>query len=154
MRWAGSGAMSQSQQSGALLGAQTAVIFTGPQAYVSPDWCETDGLVPTWNYQTVHMQGAPSLLDSEETLAVITDLSAQQEQELLPKPWFLDKMTADALRMQRRAIIGMRTVLDIERSRRCRRTARSRSERGDHRTSRPRRFRPGGRRDDGSVAGG
>ncbi len=26
------------------------VIFTGPQAYVSPDWYETDGLVPTWNY--------------------------------------------------------------------------------------------------------
>ncbi len=62
------------------------------------------------------MQGAPSLLDSEETLAVITDLSAQQEQELLPKkPWTLDKMTADALRMQRRAIVGIAvSVLDIE----------------------------------------
>src|SRR3546814_9739767 len=26
-------------------------VFAGPQAYVSPDWYETENQVPTWNYQ-------------------------------------------------------------------------------------------------------
>ena len=89
------------------------VLFTGPEAYISPDWYATEGLVPTWNYQTVHMRGTPSILDSEETLDVITDLSAQQEADLLPKkPWTLDKVPDDSLRMQRRAIVGIAVAVE------------------------------------------
>src|SRR3546814_1620967 len=33
-------------------------VFAGPQAYVSPDWYETENQVPTWNYLAVHASGA------------------------------------------------------------------------------------------------
>ncbi len=30
------------------------VVFWGPHAYLSPNWYETEKMVPTWNYVTVH----------------------------------------------------------------------------------------------------
>lgn len=32
-------------------------VFSGPHAYVSPTWFETDQAVPTWNYVAVHVRG-------------------------------------------------------------------------------------------------
>src|ERR1700742_3339716 len=34
-------------------GAAVRLSFLGAHAYVSPDWYESEGLVPTWNYQAV-----------------------------------------------------------------------------------------------------
>lgn len=32
---------------------QALAIFSGPHAYISPDWYETKGFVPTWDYVAV-----------------------------------------------------------------------------------------------------
>ena len=34
-------------------------VFSGPHAYVSPRWYESEQAVPTWNYVAVHVYGAP-----------------------------------------------------------------------------------------------
>ncbi len=44
-------------------------IFSGPHAYISPDWYETDGLVPTWNYVAVHVTGKPTIIPDDQNAA-------------------------------------------------------------------------------------
>lgn len=38
-------------------GQSVLAIFTGPHAYVSPTWYESEDVVPTWNYVAVHAYG-------------------------------------------------------------------------------------------------
>ena len=38
-------------------------VFSGPHAYVSPRWYESDQAVPTWNYAAVHVYGAPRVIE-------------------------------------------------------------------------------------------
>jgi transcriptional regulator len=66
-------------------GARVAVSFAGPDAYVSPDWYETGGLVPTWNYIAVEGEGIARTLTRDELLALLGDLSAQEEKTLFRK---------------------------------------------------------------------
>jgi transcriptional regulator len=75
-------------------GAPALVIFWGPHAYVSPDWYQTEGLVPTWNYVAVHAYGVPRIVeDPERVAAMMADLTAASEQSLAPKPpWTLKKV--------------------------------------------------------------
>lgn len=74
-------------------------IFQGPDAYISPDWYESPGLVPTWNYTVVHAYGVPAVItDERQALALLDRLSAKFERELLPKPmWTTDKVGSDRL---------------------------------------------------------
>ncbi|MDZ5648924.1 FMN-binding negative transcriptional regulator [Nitrospirillum sp. BR 11828] len=56
-------------------GSPALAIFMGPDAYITPSWyatkAETEKVVPTWNYATIHARGpitffqdADALLDS------------------------------------------------------------------------------------------
>src|SRR4030095_7223896 len=40
-------------------------IFHGEHGYVSPSWDATHPSVPTWNYQVVHANGAPRVIDDD-----------------------------------------------------------------------------------------
>lgn len=58
--------------------SQQLAIFTGPHAYVSPTWYQTDGpAVPTWNYTAVHAYGKAKIIDDpsgvRELLRELTD---------------------------------------------------------------------------------
>jgi transcriptional regulator len=61
-----------------LAGAGATLVFNGPHAYASPRWYETAG-VPTWNYVTVHLSGAPEPLSGPETAELLAALSRQYE---------------------------------------------------------------------------
>ena len=88
-------------------GARVAVSFAGPDAYVSPDWYETGGLVPTWNYIAVEGEGIARTLTRDELLALLGDLSAQEEKTLFPKtPWTLEKLGATRIDALLHAIEG------------------------------------------------
>jgi transcriptional regulator len=89
-------------------GSEVLVQFHGANAYVSPDWYAAEHMVPTWNYEAVHIYGTPRLLEAEEdALRVLTALSAHYEADLLPKkPWTLDKMPPDLLRKLLRGIVA------------------------------------------------
>jgi transcriptional regulator len=44
------------------------VVFPGPHAFVSSDWYEAQGSVPTWNYTAVHVYGRVEVLSERSEL--------------------------------------------------------------------------------------
>jgi transcriptional regulator len=82
--------------------------FLGPDAYISPDWYVTKGLVPTWNYVAVEGTGRVKRLDEEGLRATLADLSASQEGRLSPKEsWTMDKVPQSKMTALLRAIVGI-----------------------------------------------
>jgi transcriptional regulator len=84
-------------------GAAALIVFTGPDAYISPDWYgPVPNQVPTWNYLSVEAEGTPSPTDAA---AFLDDVSAQFEAGLLPKPpWTRAKMDPGSFEMMLRGI--------------------------------------------------
>lgn len=63
------------------------VVFSGPYAYISPSWYETENVVPTWNYVAVHVYGTLHLVqEGEATLKILRDLVLLHEKSM-PEPW-------------------------------------------------------------------
>jgi transcriptional regulator len=88
-------------------GALVRLSFLGPDAYVSPDWYVSKGLVPTWNYIAVEASGVAKRLDDAALVELLVDLSADQEEHLRPKtPWTIDKVPADRMKALLAAIVG------------------------------------------------
>jgi len=84
-------------------GAAALIVFTGPDAYISPDWYgPVPNQVPTWNYLSVEAEGTPSPADAT---AFLDDVSAHFEAQLLPKPpWTRGKMDPASFEMLLRGI--------------------------------------------------
>jgi transcriptional regulator len=88
------------------------LVFTGPEAYISPDWYEAEQLVPTWNYAAVHAWGRPAPMDDAALCRLLDDLSAEQEQQISGKrPWTTATLDEDRYQKMRRAIIGFDMVV-------------------------------------------
>lgn len=77
-----------------LAGASAVIVFTGPDAYISPDWYgDVPDQVPTWNYLSVEAEGEARETGRDGAAAFLDDLSAVFEAALLPKPpWTRGKM--------------------------------------------------------------
>ncbi len=84
-------------------GAAVLIVFTGPDAYISPDWYgDLPNQVPTWNYLSVEAEGTPSPTDAARFL---DDVSAHFETLLAPKPpWTRAKMTPGSFEAMLRSI--------------------------------------------------
>ncbi len=83
------------------------IVFTGPNAYISPDWYGTENQVPTWNYAVVQARGKPVVMPDAQLMVLLDELSAQGENELAPKPaWTTEKMDASLYDGMRTAITG------------------------------------------------
>lgn len=94
-------------------GFRAVALATGPDAYVSPDWYASADQVPTWNYLSVEAEGSVAPLNDDELIALLDDLSAQEEARLAPKPpWTRHKMTPGRFEAMTRAIIGARLIVD------------------------------------------
>ncbi len=88
-------------------GARLRLSFLGADAYVSPDWYASAGLVPTWNYSVVEGEGAVRRLDDAGLRRLLVDLSAAAEDKLAPKaPWTIDKVPAARMAALLGAIVG------------------------------------------------
>lgn len=75
-------------------GSSALLVFTGPHAYISPDWYGQDDQVPTWNYLSVEAEGPVKALDDAGATQFLDDLSQEHETALAPKPvWTRQKMT-------------------------------------------------------------
>ncbi|HZU26391.1 MAG TPA: FMN-binding negative transcriptional regulator [Bryobacteraceae bacterium] len=86
-------------------------IFTGPQAYVSPNWYsskdQTGRVVPTWNYAVVHAYGPLSTYTDEERLrAHVTALTGVHEAGFDPA-WTPDQAPREFIDGMLRAIVGI-----------------------------------------------
>ncbi|MEO1141432.1 MAG: FMN-binding negative transcriptional regulator [Pseudomonadota bacterium] len=89
-----------------------ALVVTGGDAYVSPDWYHVDDQVPTWNYVAVHLRGEISLLPHSDLHGVLERLSAAKEERLLPKkPWTSDKMDQEVYERMQRQIVPAKLII-------------------------------------------
>ncbi len=90
-----------------LHGLEALFVVNGPDAYISPDWYETDDQVPTWNYLALELQGPVTKIDDAALTAQADALSALHEARLAPKtPWTRTKMSPGLFEKMRGAIIG------------------------------------------------
>ncbi len=87
-------------------------IFLGCQAYISPSWYaskqEHGKVVPTWNYEAVHVYGRLSLTeDKAALLELVSRLTDSQEGERSP-PWAVSDAPESFIAGQLKGIVGLR----------------------------------------------
>lgn len=104
---------------GHLDGRKHLAVFSGPNAYISPDWFgDASADVPTWNYVAVHIAGRERVLTDESDIdRLLADLSAHEEHrrpdfENGGKIWTMDKVPAVKHARLHRAIVAFE--IDIE----------------------------------------
>jgi len=93
----------------------TAVVLSlvGPDAYVSPDWYQTQGMVPTWNYVAVEGRGRVRRVEGDALRRLLADVTAAEETKLLPKaPWTTDKVPEPKMTNLLGAIVGFEVALE------------------------------------------
>lgn len=94
-------------------GARVSISLMASDAYISPDWYAQPVTVPTWNYVAVEGEGAVRRLSREELRQQIIDMSAQEEEKLLPKPpWKVDKVDAKRLEGLLNGIVGFSLLFE------------------------------------------
>lgn len=94
-------------------GSEVLVIFHGKDAYVSPNWYpskhETHRLVPTWNYQVVHVRGTIHFTEDvnalRSTVALLTHVQETAAAE--PKPWKMGDSEKEFIARLLEAIVGV-----------------------------------------------
>jgi transcriptional regulator len=112
-------AIANTQWQTAAPGAQALAIVSGPQAYISPSWYEAKArhgrVVPTWNYETVHLIGTVAFhQDSEWLRAFVTRLTRTHEGGR-DHPWAVTDAPPEYIDGQLRAIVGVElTITAIE----------------------------------------
>ena len=103
-------------------GADVLIVFPLADGYVSPAWYPSkadDGrVVPTWNYEVVHVHGRVTVHDDADWVrTLVTELTDRQEQQrnsLDPAlaPWRVDDAPAPYAAGQIRAIVGIEVSVD------------------------------------------
>ncbi len=94
-------------------GTPVALSFLGPDTYISPDWYETAGMVPTWNYIAVEGGGTARRIEGDNLRRLLADITAVEEAKLLPKkPWTVDKVPEAKMAILLNAIVGFEVVFE------------------------------------------
>ena len=72
-----------------LSGQEVMITLEGAHDYISPNWYLNKG-VPTWNYQAAHAYGNASIIDSNESLALVLKKLTEKYESNFEKPWIPD----------------------------------------------------------------
>ena len=100
-------------------GTDALVIFTGANAYITPGWYPSKQdhgkIVPTWNYQAVHLYGhVEALQNSEDIETAIRRLSDKMEHKR-ETPWSIDDAPRNYIDKMISAIVGLKfTITNVE----------------------------------------
>lgn len=81
-------------------------VFSGPHAYVSPNWYAHDGLVPTWNYAAVHLHGKPRAIEDEAGAVDILDTLVAAFENDTTGNWSTADLPDGALSRQVKGIVA------------------------------------------------
>lgn len=92
-------------------GAETLVVFQGPEAYITPSWyaakLEHGRVVPTWNYVMVQARGTPRVIEDAAWIrAQIEELTTSQENKRA-EPWQVSDAPASYIEGLIGAIVGI-----------------------------------------------
>jgi transcriptional regulator len=92
------------------------VIFTGPDAYITPEWYaskrETGKVVPTWNYVAVHAYGTLRIRDDPEYLRGHLEQLTSRHEAGRTTPWHVSDAPAEYIAQQMKAIVGITVQID------------------------------------------
>ena len=92
-------------------GASSVAVFTGAQAYVSPNWYPGKHAhgkaVPTWNYATVHAHGVPQAFDDPARVLDLVTRLTQIHEAAQALPWQVSDAPADFVASLLKAIVGI-----------------------------------------------
>ena len=98
-------------------GVQALMIVAGPDAYISPRWypskAEHGRVVPTWNYEVIHLHGTIEIHDEASWKSdLVTALTDQNEPQVRdserPERWAVADAPSDFIDAQLRSIVGVR----------------------------------------------
>jgi transcriptional regulator len=100
-------------------GAETLVVFHGPEAYITPSWYvskkEHGRVVPTWNYVVVQVRGTPRVIDDIAWLREQIDNLTSAQENKRSAPWKVSDAPESFISSQVGAIIGVEIpILTIE----------------------------------------
>jgi transcriptional regulator len=100
-------------------GAEALAIVTGPQAYISPAWYESKArhgrVVPTWNYEVVHLTGAVRFHQDAEWLRDVVTRLTRRHESVRARPWAVSDAPPEYVDGQLRAIVGVElTIAAVE----------------------------------------
>lgn len=92
-------------------GIDCLVIFHGPQHYISPNWYATKKehgkVVPTWNYEVVHVQGRLRAVDDVAWLLKFLQRLTETHEADQPMPWQVEDVPRDYLQRMLEAVVGI-----------------------------------------------
>ncbi len=97
-------------------GAQSVVLFQGPQSYITPGWypsrLEHGKVVPTWNYAVAHVHGVARAVDDKDWLRdMLTRLTAANEASM-KMPWKVTDAPGDFIDRLLGAVVGIEIPID------------------------------------------
>ncbi len=97
-------------------GTPVMVIFRGHESYISPNWYpskhETHRLVPTWNYEVVHIHGRLFVQDDETFARGVVARLTRQHEASEPRPWKMGDSAPDFIDAMLQAIVGIEIHID------------------------------------------
>lgn len=93
------------------------LVFHGVGGYISPSGYaskqETGKVVPTWNYEVVHVHGKVRAVDDPAALMEVLQALTQTHEADQPAPWRIADAPPDYIERMLQAIVGIE--VDIER---------------------------------------
>ena len=102
------------QKAGA--GLDCLVVFHGPQYYISPGWyatkAESGRVVPTWNYEVVHVHGRIRAVEDPQWIRALLDDLTRTHEASLPHPWKPSDAPTEYLDRLLQAIVGIEIRID------------------------------------------
>ena len=112
-------AVANDQWQTAAPGAEGLAIVTGPEAYISPAWYESKArhgrVVPTWNYEAVHLTGPVAFHRDPEWLRDVVTRLTRRHEAGREHPWAVSDAPPEYIDGQLRAIVGVElTVRSVE----------------------------------------
>jgi len=87
------------------------VIFSGLHSYISPQWYESEGGVPTWNFETVQVKGKANLVDDNGLITILEKLT-QKHEKAFHIPWGMENLEQNLLDKMLKVVGGFK--IDIE----------------------------------------
>ncbi len=85
-------------------------IFNGPHTYVSSSWYDHEN-VPTWNYLAVHVYGTIRIIEGEELLTALTELTDKYEKDSA-NPVSVRTMSKDYVSREIKGVTGFEIVIE------------------------------------------
>jgi len=86
--------------------SEVVAIFSGPHAYISPNWYASGSAVPTWNYVDVHAYGTIRMVEDADWLGGLLRRLTDRHEAANPSPWRMEDLPAAYLSGMLRGIIG------------------------------------------------